>query len=82
MADQRPRSAIPPVAARAIGFSGILVGGLLGGVLGYLLVRVQCDGQCGVPLGLGILIGSLVVTAGAAVLTVLTMRAMGEWRNR
>ena len=81
MSDQRPLSAIPPVAARVIAFVVILLGGLAGGLIGYALVDLQCDGNCGVAKGIGLLIGAVVCAGGMAIVGVLALRAMGEWRE-
>ncbi len=81
MSDQRPLSAIPPVAARVIAFVAILLGGLAGGLIGYALVDLQCDGDCGVAKGVGLLVGAVVCAGGMAIVGVLALRAMGEWRE-
>ena len=81
MSDQRPLSAIPPVAARVIAFVAILLGGLAGGLIGYALVDLQCDGDCGVAKGVGLLVGAIVCAGGMAIVGVLALRAMGEWRE-
>lgn len=81
MPEQRPLSAIPPVAARVIAFAAILLGGLAGGLIGFALVDLQCAGDCAVPKGLGLLAGAVVCAAGMAVVAVLALRAMGEWRE-
>ena len=81
MPDQRPLSAIPPVAARVIAFAAILLGGLAGGLIGYALVDLQCEGDCTVARGLGLLVGAVVCAAGMAIVGVLALRAMGEWRE-
>ena len=74
-------SALPSTAARVMAFVSILIGGLAGGLIGYALVDVQCDGSCGVPLGLGMLIGSVLSAGGTAIVAVLVLRALGEWRE-
>lgn len=81
--DPRPEalSALPSRTARAIAFASIIVGGLAGGLIGYGLVDVQCDGDCGTPLGVGIFIGSTLAAGGTAVVAVLALRAIGEWRE-
>jgi hypothetical protein len=79
--EQRPLSAIPPVAARVIAFVAILLGGLAGAVIGFTLVDLQCDGDCSVPKGLGLLTGAIVCAGGMAIVAVLALRAMGEWRE-
>lgn len=81
MPDQRPLSAIPPVAARVIAFVAILLGGLAGGLIGYALVDLQCEGDCAVAKGLGLLVGAVVCAGGMAIVGVLALRAMGEWRE-
>lgn len=81
VSDPRPLSAIPPVAARAIAFAAILLAGLAGGLIGFALVDIQCDGDCGLAKGIGLLVGAVVCSAGMAVVGVLALRAMGEWRE-
>lgn len=81
MPEQRPLSAIPPVAARITAFIVILLGGLAGGLIGFALVDLQCDGDCAVPRGLGLLAGAVLCAAGMAIVSVLALRAMGEWRE-
>jgi len=73
-------SALPSVQARALAFVAILVAGLCGALIGYGFVGVQCHGHCGTPKGLGALTGGALAAAGVAVVAVLTLRAMGEWR--
>lgn len=74
-------SALPSRTARAVAFTSVLVGGVAGGLIGYGLVDVQCDGDCGTPLGIGILAGSTLAAGGTAVVAVLALRAIGEWRE-
>jgi len=81
VADQRPLSAIPPITARAIAFVAILLGGLAGALIGYALVDLQCDGDCSLAKGIGLLVGALVCAGGMAIVGVLALRAMGEWRE-
>ena len=77
----RPLSALPSRGARALAFVSILVGGLAGGLIGHGLVDVQCDGDCGLARGLGIMLGALPAAGGTAVVAVLALRALGEWRE-
>jgi hypothetical protein len=79
--EPRPLSAIPPVVARAIAFAVILLGGLAGGLIGYALVDLQCEGDCSWQLGIGLLVGALLCAGGMAIVAVLSLRAMGEWRE-
>ena len=50
-------------------------------MIGFALVDVQCTGDCGVPLSLGIVLGSTVSAGGTAIVAVLGLRALGEWRE-
>jgi uncharacterized membrane protein YbjE (DUF340 family) len=81
VSEPRPLSAIPPVTARVIAFVAILLGGVAGGLIGYALVDTQCEGNCAVPKGLGLLSGAVLCAAGMAIVGVLALRAMGEWRE-
>ena len=81
MSDPRPLSAIPPVAARVVAFVAILLGGLAGAFIGFALVDIQCEGDCGLPKGLGLLVGAVTCAGGMAIVAVLALRAMGEWRE-
>jgi len=81
VSEERPLSAIPPVAARAIAFVVILLGGLAGGLIGFALVDLQCDGDCTIAKGLGLLAGAVICAGGLAIVAVLALRAMGEWRE-
>lgn len=76
-----PESALPPVKARVVAFLAILVGGLCGGVIGNALVELQCTGDCTTPSAIGALVGAITGAAGVAVVAVLALRAMGEWRT-
>ncbi len=67
--------------ARVIAFAAICLAGVAGGLIGYSLVRLQCSGQCGVQRGIGTLIGSVAAAGGMAVVAVLVLRAIGEWRQ-
>jgi hypothetical protein len=77
----RPLSALPSPAARAAAFVSILIGGFAGGLIGYTLVRLQCEGECAVPKGIGTLVGALICAGGMAIVAVLVLRAVGEWRQ-
>ena len=77
----RALSALPSVGVRVAAFAAICLSGLAGALIGYSLAALQCDGDCGVPKGIGLLIGALTASIGMAVVAVLVMRAMGEWRE-
>ena len=75
-------SALPSTTARVLAFASILVGGLCGGLIGYAVPDLQCTSGCGgAEAGLGALVGALVAAGGVAVVAVLVLRAMAEWRT-
>jgi len=78
---ERPLSALPSVRARLLAFLAILLAGAAGALIGYSFVDLQCHGACATPRGLGGLIGGAIGAGGVAVVAVLTLRAMGEWRT-
>ncbi|MEJ7765932.1 MAG: hypothetical protein WKF86_10580 [Acidimicrobiales bacterium] len=75
------RSALPSVRARALAFVAIALGGGCGGLIGWAFVNLQCTGACEVPKAIGAVSGSLLTSIGIAVIAVLGLRAMGEWRR-
>ena len=78
---ERPLSALPSVGVRVAAFASIVLAGLAGALIGYSLVDLQCDVDCGLQKGLGIFAGAVVAAGGMAVVAVLVMRALGEWRE-
>jgi hypothetical protein len=72
---------LPSVGSRVLAFAVILLAGAAGGFIGYSFVDLQCEGDCTVGTGAGVIIGAVVAAAGVAVVTVLTLRAMGEWKT-
>lgn len=77
----RQPSALPSVQARILAFAAIVVAGGCGALIGGSLVSLQCKGNCTTPTGAGAIVGGVVAAAGVAVVAVLTLRAMGEWRR-
>ncbi len=77
----RSLSALPSVGVRIAAFAAICLSGLAGALIGYSLIALQCDGDCGLAKGLGLIIGALTAAIGMAVVAVLVMRALGEWRE-
>ncbi len=73
-------SALPSQSARALAFAAILLGGFLGGLIGYSLARVEYPTGHATAKALASSIGAIFVASGTAVLAVLVLRAMGEWR--
>jgi hypothetical protein len=83
-------TALPPVAARALAFVAILVGGLCGGLIGWAVTDLQCgpprdtpgaERDCTVWNGLGGVTGAGLGAGGTGVVSVLVLRAMAEWRK-
>jgi len=64
-----------------LAFAAIVLGGLCGGLIGFAYIDLQCEGNCGLWTGLGALIGAVAGAVGLAVVAVLTLRAMEEWRR-
>jgi CDP-diglyceride synthetase len=82
VSDESPvSSALPSRAARFLAFGAILVGGLCGGLIGFSVTRLQCVGDCSTNKSIGGLVGAVIGAAGVAVVAVLALRAMGEWRT-
>lgn len=87
-------TALPPVGARVLAFVAILVGGLCGGLIGWSVIDLQCgaegddpaavearaDEDCTAWNGLGGVVGAAAGAGGVAVVSVLVLRAMAEWR--
>jgi hypothetical protein len=74
-------SALPSARARALAFVAILVAGLAGGLIGWAFADIECTGDCGTQSGIGALAGGTMAAGGVAVVAVLGLRAMGEWRR-
>ncbi|MHB1129783.1 MAG: hypothetical protein ACYC06_07025 [Ilumatobacteraceae bacterium] len=77
----RPLSALPSPTARVVAFIAILVAGIAGALIGSAMTDLQCSGSCDLPIGIGLLIGSLIGAGGMSIVTVLVLRAVGEWRE-
>lgn len=77
----KPLSAIPSVRVRIAAFASICLSGLAGALIGYSLIEIQCEGNCGLAKGVGLLVGAVIAAAGMAIVAVLVMRALGEWRE-
>jgi hypothetical protein len=69
-----------PRYAYFVAFLAVVVGGLSGAAIGYGLIAIDCEEDCGTAQGVAGLIGGLVGAAGVAVVAVLVLRALAEWR--
>jgi len=74
-------SALPPAGARILAFGAIVVAGACGGFIGWAVTDLQCHGNCGAAGGVGALVGAVMAAGGVAVVAILVLRAMGEWRT-
>lgn len=79
--DEPQLSALPSARARALAFLAILGAGACGGLIGWSVTTLQCRGSCSTAGALGGLVGALVAAGGVAVVAVLALRAMGEWKR-
>jgi hypothetical protein len=78
-ADEHPYAASRGVLVGA--FVAIVMAGLSGAAIGYGLVGVGCTGDCGTVSGVGALVGGLLAAGGVAIVAVLLLRSMAEWRS-
>ena len=67
--------------ARAIAFGAVFVAGILGALIGHSFMKLQCRNGCGAGPAIGAIVGAVFFAGGAAVVAVLSLRAMGEWRR-
>ena len=74
-----PQSALPSVRARIVAFVGILLCGGLGGSIGYRFAELSQEST--LVAGLLMVAGTLVFALGAAVVSVLSLRALAEWTS-
>lgn len=78
--DTNGPTALPGAGARVVAFVAIIVAGVCGGLIGLALADLQCHGDCTVQEGLGLFAGAVAAAGGVAVVAVLVLRAMNEWR--
>lgn len=80
-------TALPSVTARILAFLAIVVGGACGGLIAYAVTDLQCgseevaDDGCTLIAGGAGLMGATASALGVAVVAVLALRAMAEWRK-
>lgn len=72
----------PPVStvARLLIAGAVLAAGICGALIGYGVADLQCTGSCSTQTGVAGLLGGVVAAAGTAVIAVLALHAMAEWR--
>ncbi|MEY2609371.1 MAG: hypothetical protein RLZZ128_20 [Actinomycetota bacterium] len=67
--------------ARLLAFIAILLGGFAGALISYALVDIQTTGASDLALGLGLFVGAVITAGGTAIVAILVLRAVGEWRD-
>ena len=72
----------PSVLARILTVTSVLVAGLCGGLIGWAVADLQCSGDCVVQTGLAGFFGALLAALGTALICVLAIQAMAEWREQ
>lgn len=73
-----------------LAFASIVVAGTCGGLIAYAVTDLQCagsagtsgDDSCTVLAGGAGLIGAVACALGVAMVAVLVLRAMAEWRKQ
>jgi hypothetical protein len=70
----------PSAGARLLAFGAIVVAGACGGLIGWAVTDLQCTGDCDTAVGIGGVAGAVLAAGGVAVLAVLVLRALGEWK--
>ncbi len=61
-------------------FVAVVVAGLSGAAIGYSLTGIGCSGDCSTASGLGALFGGLLAAGGVAIVAVLLLRSLAEWK--
>ena len=60
--------------------SSIIIAGVAGGLIGWSIVDLQCTDDCSSTAALTGVATALICAIGVAVVAVLTLRAMAEWK--
>lgn len=75
-------SAAPPSSARFLAVAAIVVAGLCGALIGFGIVDLSSEpGTAGAGPAVGALVGAVIAASGVAVVAVLVLRAMTEWKT-
>lgn len=70
----------PTPLARVAAVAAIVVAGACGGLIGWAVADLQCTGACGAPQSAGAVVGAALAAGGVAVIAVLALQALAEWR--
>lgn len=74
-----PTSALPSVLARVVAFVAVFIGAGAGGMIGHTFADM--GGFEGLMIGFLTFLSMLLGAGGVAVVSVLTLRAFGEWET-
>lgn len=74
-------SALPSPLARALAMAAIVLAGICGGLIGWKVTDLQVAGDSQLLPGLVGLVGAALAAGGVAIVSVLVLRAMGEWQT-
>lgn len=80
MASAPIESALPSTGARLLSLAAIVFAGICGGLIGWKVTDLQVE-DAGMVAGIGGLVGAVIAAGGVGIVTVLVMRAMGEWNT-
>ena len=81
LADEQERPYAASRGAVIGAFVAVVLAGLSGAAIGYGLVDIGCTGDCGTVAGLAGLFGGLLAAGGVAIVAVLLLRSMAEWKS-
>lgn len=70
----------PSRLSQVLTVAAVLTTGALGGLIGWAVTDLQCHGDCQVQTGIGTLVGAVLAAVGTAVICVLAVQAMAEWK--
>jgi hypothetical protein len=70
----------PTPLAKGVAFGLIALAGACGGLIGWAVADLQCAGSCTAQMGVGALLGAVMAAGGVAVIAVLALQALAEWR--
>jgi hypothetical protein len=78
--DDRTPPMLPSRWAYLLAFGGVVLAGVLGGIIGFGIADVSS--QTDLSHVVGAAIGAVVGAGGVAIVAVLVLRAMAEWRRQ
>lgn len=70
---------LPSRGVYLLAFSAVVVAGILGGIIGYGIADVGSGTD--VARFVGTLLGAVIAAGGVAIVAVLVLRALAEWRR-